>query len=367
VDLRLRDVHQHLVGRRPLRINASTAMDAPAPNLRDIYTNLDAFEAESGLGDSSFAKIAGNMTFRSMSELATYRLPDRPQMFPLQEEWHLNQAVMATLGVGQSKKLIIPKPFRRYSQPGTLLRLTPKSEGSIKPVHFIASPEFTIGRSRKRATLVTWFYPLTPHNEDKTQHLSKVHVVARHENGGVFLTDAGSRCGTTLDAGPMTPFEPVSLKARTFLGLADEYFLDVHPIETSCPGGPEIVNISLWNGPDSPPSDLSGAITFKPLDMEVALNEAVWLFTDANFGKSTRNPWTLNIEGVELVQGRIHHYRGCFWLESLASNFAIHVNSHPVGAREIVPLMDGLDLKIGSVSFQVDVILEEPPVGTIDS
>jgi len=356
VRVKLRDQFQLLVARRPLAINGAPS---GAVNQADIHTNH-------GLGDETLAmqsfRNAALNTFseaagvRTLADLLSFRFTERYQPVALVEDWHLPIPLVQSLTGPQSRRLVIPRQFRRYVQAGRLLKLIPPEGSPTCAEHLVARDRFTIGRSRKRADLITWFYPLTPANDDKTQHISKVHLCAKLENGQLLLQDSESKCGTYWDGERMPPLDWQPLERRSLIALADEYFLDVQPLESACPDGPEIINISLWPGPEDPPPARKGAVRFRPIEMDLAHHNAVWMFTDLTFGRSRYNAVVLPFDGVEPVQGRLHHYRGCFWLENLVGNFAVRVNGISVGAREIVPLMDGLDLKIGAVNFRVEVL-----------
>lgn len=362
IELRMRDTQQQLVASRVLFVNQPPEDPNALPDLRDIHTNHDSLDHDTsllGAKDQPLSKLAGREAVRNFKDLLDFRLPDNYSPMALQEDWRLNMAEI--IRMVKTRPPLIPKSFRRYYHPGNVLKLTPAADSGIRAIHFIALPQFLLGRSRKRANLVTWFHPITlPQNEDKTQHLSKVHVTAKHEQGQVCVQDTGSRCGTTIDGMSMPPFAWLPLKQRAILGLANEYFVDVKHLPSGCPQGPQIVNLSLWPGMNDPqPVTPMGAVSFRPRDMELAHHEAVWLFSDVSFGSNAYNPVLLNIEGLAPIQGRFHHYKGCFWLECLVSNYALHLNSIVLSDREIVPLMDGLELKIGHTSFRVEILTEE--------
>ncbi len=362
IELRMRDTQQQLVASRVLFVNQPPEDANALPDLRDIHTNHDSLDHDTsllGAKDQPLSKLAGPEAVKSFKDLLEFRLPDNYSPMALQEDWRLNMAEV--IRMVKTRPPLIPKSFRRYYHPGNVLKLTPAPDSGIRAIHFIALPQFLLGRSRKRANLVTWFHPITlPQNEDKTQHLSKVHVTAKHEQGQVFVQDTGSRCGTTIDGMSMPPFNWLPLKQRAILGLANEYFVDVKHTPSGCPQGPQIVNLSLWPGMSDPqPVTPMGAVSLKPRDMELAHHEAVWLFSDVSFGSNAYNPIVMNIEGLAPIQGRFHHYKGCFWLECLVSNYALHLNSIVLSDREIVPLMDGLELKIGHTSYRVEIITEE--------
>jgi hypothetical protein len=56
------------------------------------------------------------------------------------------------------------------------------------------------------------------------------------------------------------------------------------------------------------------------------------------------------------VQGRIHHFRGCFWIESIAANDAIQINRSVLHPGELVPIMTDQTIRLGPHTFKASVV-----------
>src|SRR5205823_13707628 len=102
-------------------------------------------------------------------------------------------------------------------------------------------------------------------------------------------------------------------------------------------------------------STVRGCVRFMPINSEIALQNALWIFSDANFGRSKLNPLVLDLPGIEEVEGRFHYYRGCFWIESLKGGTSVSVDEHKLTACEIVPLVNGARAVIGKTVFRATV------------
>ena len=99
-----------------------------------------------------------------------------------------------------------------------------------------------------------------------------------------------------------------------------------------------------------------GAVVLRPTACPPAFRESYWVLTDATFGTGDTNPIHLPYEGLAPVQGRFHHFRGCFWLESLAANEALQVNRSVLHPGELVPMMTDQSVRIGPNTFKVSVV-----------
>jgi predicted component of type VI protein secretion system len=240
---------------------------------------------------------------------------------------------------------------------GTKLKLTPANPDAILGIHLVARPIFKIGRSRLDADYVAWFWPRSHSNDERTRHLSRVHVFAEIHDGKFCLRDGGSVGGSNFDGQPLASekWEPIARRAT--LVMSGEYFLDVQPAASAYPGEPVIKNIKLWNGPpESQVPPVAGAVHFSPINTEPAHHLAVWLFTDASFGSSRQNPVALEDQGLAEIQGRFHHYHGAFWLENCSKNDAVRVNYYNLKPNEIAPLINGQLVQIGRINYHVEVV-----------
>ena len=99
-----------------------------------------------------------------------------------------------------------------------------------------------------------------------------------------------------------------------------------------------------------------GAIALRPTACPPAFRESYWVLTDATFGAADTNPLHLPYEGLAPVQGRFHHFRGCFWLEAIAANEAVQVNRSVLHPGELVPMMTDQTLRLGPNTFKVSIV-----------
>ena len=136
----------------------------------------------------------------------------------------------------------------------------------------------------------------------------------------MILRDAGSANRSTFEGQPLSENENDVIDQRGTLILGHEYHLDVTPFESTFTGNLQISNIRKWSGPPEreKPSVL-GAVRFMPINSEVVLHNAVWMFTDAHFGCSRLNAVVLDIPGAAEIEGRFSYFRKNFWVEALST------------------------------------------------
>ena len=218
----------------------------------------------------------------------------------------------------------------------------------------MARPEFKLGRSRQDADFLTWFWPRTPENEDFTRRLSRVHVMGNIKNGKILLHDSGSTNESTFEGLPLHFEQNNEIKRRGTLFLGHEYAVDITPFETTLPGGLQIRNERAWNGPPAKSLGVSGSVRFIPSNSEVALYDALWLFTDANFGSSRLNALVLGLSNIGEVEGRFHYHRGNFWIEAYQGSM-IRIGAVALRPNEIVPLTHAHEVVIGGTAFRVTI------------
>jgi hypothetical protein len=250
----------------------------------------------------------------------------------------------------------IPNKFLSHVQIGTKLKLDPV-DGSVDApaIHLVARNEFKLGRSRQDADFLTWFWPRSPENDDKTRRLSKVHTVAEAYGDKLILRDAGSANRASFEGHSLWERENILIDQRGTLILGHEYHLDVTPFESTLEGPLEIANERLWSGPPPRVSSARGCVRFMPINTKIAQHNALWIFSDANFGCSKMNPLVLALPGMGEVEGRFHYYRQNFWIESRADRTTVFVDEHRLVEREIVPLINGSCVRIGDTTFNATV------------
>jgi hypothetical protein len=96
-------------------------------------------------------------------------------------------------------------------------------------------------------------------------------------------------------------------------------------------------------------------VRFIPTNSEIALYDALWLFTDANFGTSRLNPLVLDLPGVAEVAGRFLYHRGNFWIEAFEGS-NVCIGDVALGPKQIAPITDKQALIIGATAFRVSVV-----------
>jgi hypothetical protein len=119
---------------------------------------------------------------------------------------------------------IIPEPFLAHVQSGTTLKLEPIEEAggtAAPPIHLIARKEFRLGRSRQDADFLTWFWPRTAENDERTRRLSKVHVAAEIRGDRLILRDPGSANRSAFEGQPLDE-TGIVLEKRGTLILGNE-------------------------------------------------------------------------------------------------------------------------------------------------
>lgn len=294
---------------------------------------------------------------RTLNDLLSVDLPESYGQVPLELDYEVSRIDITKSGSPRKTSWSIPKKFLAHAQSGTKLKLEPLDDsGNIPAIHLVARDEFKLGRSRQDADFLTWFWPRSAENDDRTRRLSKVHVVAETHGDKLIVRDAGSSNRATFEGHPLSENENDLIDQRGTLILSHEYHLDVTPFESTLAGSLEIANERLWSGPPAnKASAVRGCVRFMPINSEVATQNALWIFTDANFGCSKLNPLVLELPGLEEVEGRFHHYRGCFWIESLKGGTSVSVDEYKLTACEIVPLVNGTRVVIGSTALRATV------------
>ena len=289
---------------------------------------------------------------RSLNDLLNLSFPESYGKVPLELDYEVSQVAISQFAVPKSSAWTIPKQFIDRVQAGTKLRLEP-AEGTppeVHAVHLVARTEFHLGRSREDADFLTWFWPRSRQNDERTKRLSKVHVTATRAGEQMMLRDAGSANRSTFEGHPLSFTDDV-LGQRGTLILGHEYHIDVAPFDSTLTGELRIGNGRRWDGPPEYEMPLRGAVRFMPINSGLALRNAVWIFTDANIGCSRLNAIILDASGAAEVEGRFHYYRDNFWIETLESGNGITVDGYELEPRDIVPIVDSSEIKIADVTF----------------
>jgi hypothetical protein len=289
---------------------------------------------------------------RSLNDLLNLSFPESYGKVPLELDYEVSQVAISQSAAPKSSAWTIPLQFIDRVQAGTKLRLETAEDtpAEIHAVHLVARTEFHLGRSREDADFLTWFWPRSRQNDERTKRLSKVHVTATRAGEQLMLRDAGSANRSTFEGHPLSFTDDV-LGQRGTLILGHEYHIDVAPFDSTLTGELRIANGRRWDGPPEYEMPLRGAVRFMPINSGLALRNAVWIFTDANIGCSRLNAIILDASGAAEVEGRFHYYRDNFWIETLESGNGITVDGYELEPRDIVPIVDGSEIKIAGVTF----------------
>ena len=291
---------------------------------------------------------------RSLNDLLNLSFPESYGKVPLELDYEVSQVAISQSAAPKSSAWRVPEQFIDRVQAGTKLKLEP-AEGTpaeVCALHLVARAEFHLGRSREDADFLTWFWPRSRQNDERTKRLSKVHVTATRAGEQLMLRDAGSANRSTFEGHPLSFTDDDVLGQRGTLILGHEYHIDVAPFDSTLTGELRIANGERWDGPPEYEVPLRGAVRFMPINSELALRNAVWIFTDANIGCSRLNAIILDAPGAAEVEGRFHYYRDNFWIEALESGNGIVVDGYELKPRDIVPLIDGSEITIAGVTFR---------------
>jgi hypothetical protein len=294
---------------------------------------------------------------RSLNDLLNLSFPESYGKVPLELDYEVSQVAISQSAAPKSSAWTIPEKFIDRVQAGTKLKLEP-AEGTppeVRALHLVARAEFHLGRSREDADFLTWFWPRSRQNDERTKRLSKVHVTATRAGEQLMLRDAGSANRSTFEGHPLSFTDDDVLGQRGTLILGHEYHIDVAPFDSTLTGELRIANGNRWDGPPEYEMPLRGAVRFMPINSELALRNAVWILTDANIGCSRLNAIVFDAPGAAEVEGRFHYYRDNFWIEALESGNGIVVEGYELKARDIVPFVDGSEITIAGVTFRAVV------------
>jgi hypothetical protein len=305
----------------------------------------------------NISQLVAPDAIRSLNDLLNLSFPESYGKVPLELDYEVSQVAISQSAAPKSSAWTVPKPFLDRVQTGTKLKLEPV-EGTapeIRALHLVAREEFHLGRSREDADFLTWFWPRSPQNDERTKRLSKLHVSAARAGDKLVLRDAGSANRSTFEGHPLSFTDDDVLGQRGTLILGHEYHIDIAPFDSTLTGELRIANAQSWDGPPEYEAPMRGAVRFMPINSELALRNAVWIFTDANIGCSRLNAIILDAPGAAEVEGRFHYYRDNFWLEALESGNGITVDGYELAPRDIVPIVDGSEITIADVTFQAEV------------
>src|SRR5437762_4143912 len=215
---------------------------------------------------------------RTLNDLLNMSLPQSYGRVPLECDYEVSVIDFKKTSTRSTTSWSIPKQFLAHVQNGTKLKLEPIGDSpKISAIHLVARDEFKLGRSRQDAHFLTWFWPRSAENDERTRRLSKVHVVAETHGDKLVVRDAGSANRATFEGHPLSENENDLIDQRGTLILSHEYHLDVTPFESTLQGPLQIANERLWSGPPArEASAVRGCVRFMPINSEIALHNALW-------------------------------------------------------------------------------------------
>jgi len=275
----------NLRGTSQFTVNVVPGDQSVLINVRDIQVARGA--QTPGAESLKFSSLVPPGAITTLNDLLNYSLPEDFSPIPLELDYEISQAAVQRMDAVGDRGRSIPRQFLGSVQSGTRLILDPPADagGFIRGIRLVARPQFKLGRSREEADFLTWFWPRSPDHDAMSRRLSRVHVIGSVEDGKILIRDAGSTNESTFEGHPLLSEQNNRIEQRGTLILGHEYALDVTPCPSALPEGLHIDNIRLWSGPPGatePP--MRGCVRFLPTNSEIALYDALWLFTDANFG-----------------------------------------------------------------------------------
>ena len=343
-------------GQRAMRVLQAPEAGNIQISIGDIQGNAGT-GANQGLGadygDVNISNLLGGI--KTLNDLLELELPEKFHPVSLELDYEVSRQAFDLHKRHTGEALHIPPALLSIVQPGTVCSFEP-ADGSALPVPFrlVARPQLRLGRARAEADFIAWLLPRNPSNDERSMRVGKVHTILETRTEGLFVRDNGSANGSVLD-GQLLDQAGALLEHRGRLVLGGAVEVEIVRFEASRPGEPPISNARNWNGPAGPAPRLRGAARCEVLAKEPQPLNAVWLFTDAAFGTSRSNPVVLEWTELAEIQGRFHHYRGCFWLENLAETGVVRVDSHALRPGEIVPLATGQLVTLGARAFRLKV------------
>jgi hypothetical protein len=250
---------------------------------------------------------------------------------------------------------LIPPAFLKRSQEAFVLTLE-SSDTEVLPLRLVARSQFLFGRNRNACDLITWFLPRGKDHDSYTGSLGQVTAFATVDALGIHFRNRKKEYLCSLDEtslGIEEPGMPFTDQGRLSLvaipGVSYQVDMQLHPAEGSAP--PAAENGRFWSGPGVETKPATGCVVMRPVSWPVAFRNCIWLFTEAAFGSGADVP--VHVPGAELstVQGRIHHYRSCFWLENSAETGTVRVEGQRLRPGDLVPLCNGMKIQLGKLEF----------------
>lgn len=338
------------------------------PESHNISINIGDIQSSTGGGSNSnlgaeygnvqISNLLGGANIRTLNELLDFVFPEKYVPVKMDLDYELSVRAFSDDANARRKGLLIPGPFLGHVQPGDYCVLRSTS-GEERELRLVSRPALKLGRARADADYVTWFWPRSGLLDERTRRISKVHTSLAVSEQGILVWDEGTPNGTTLDGQPVGKKEiPGAISQRGLVMLGAEYGVTIEHQASAQPSGPCVKNEQHWPGPPlaAQPPVMSGAVKFSPEEGSASPFSAVWLLTDASFGTSGSNTVVLADIALDEIQGRFHHYRGCFWVENSVANRAVAINGQTLTSGAMAPLSSGMELRIGGQAWRVEIL-----------
>ncbi|HYC71222.1 MAG TPA: hypothetical protein VEB66_08455, partial [Opitutaceae bacterium] len=338
-------------GQHPLRIYKAPENSNIVINISDIQSNTggganQALGAE--YGDVQISNLIAKGAIKTVNDLLDLELPENFQRVELDLDYEVSRQDLGSRAPSRAGGLQVPPALLGTVQAATVCTFETVGAGAPPlPFRLVARPQFRLGRARADADFVAWVLPRSTGNDEKTMRVSKVQAIAEATRAGVVLRDNASANGTLFDGVPLDE-HGTSLSRQGRLLLAGAVEVDFHRLPPASDHDPVLANARAWPGPAPTAAAQRGAVRFEVVAAEEQPLNAVWLLTDAAFGTSRSNAVALSDPALAEVQGRFHHYRGSFWIETLADNSAVQLDRLTLRPGEIAPLATGQQLRIGT-------------------
>jgi hypothetical protein len=343
-------------GRHPLRIYKAPDNSNIVINISDIQSNTggganQALGAE--YGDVQISNLIAKGAIKSVNDLLDLDLPENFHRIALELDYEVSRQDSGYRAAAHAASLRIPSALLATVQPALVCTLEAVgADAPILPLRLVSRPQFRLGRARAEADFVSWVLPRNPSNDEKSLRVSKVHAIAEATTAGIVLRDNASANGTLFDGVPLDE-NGTSLPRQGRLLLAGAMEVDFDRLAPGLEKGPAITNDRSWSGPAAQSPLQRGAVRFEVAAKEPQPPNALWLLSDAAFGTNRSNAICLADDQLAEVQGRFHHHRGCFWIETLADNSAVQLDRMTLRPGEIAPLATGMQLRLGSHTWRL--------------
>jgi hypothetical protein len=344
-------------GQSQLRILQAPESGNISISIGDIQGNSGS-GANQGLGgdrgDVRIENLLGGI--KTLNDLLEVEFPEKLRIIPLELDYELSRSAIDVLRRHAGESLRIPPALLTTINPGTICVLE-AADGieQALPFRFVARPQFRLGRARTEADFVAWVLPRNTANDERTMRVGKVHVIADVTNGALTLRDNATANGSLLD-GQQLDGAGIKLEHRGKLTLGGTIEVEVAKFDPGRSGQPPVANERAWLGPQQPTQTLRGAVRCEVLSPDAQPLNSVWLLTDAAFGTNRVNAVVLDWPELAEIQGRFHHYRGCFWIENTAETGLVCIDQLTLTHGSIAPLATGQVLRLGSRRFRVNVL-----------